>query len=244
MKHLGWLLLIALAGSASLAAQSPAETQQAPAVSEHPAASHEHGAPDELVMDGKVVGRRVPQKGGEICALCNQPIGASDPVYLVHGQRVPLHAAELAEPGVTARLETLLAQLRPRGAFLGAESAPAELSAGWFFFGIYVLIGLLFGALCAHRALNTGYNPISWFFVGLVLSLLGYLALLTRPKREVVAPAGIPSGLRKIAATYAPAACPKCGTENHPSAAQCLGCGAKLSPQLTSEVSRARLRAS
>ena len=244
MKYLGWLLLIVWAGAAGLAAQQPAEPQPAAAVSEHPAASDQHSAPDELVMDGKVVGRRVPQKAGEICALCNQPIGSSDPVYLVHGQRVPLHAAEMTEPGVTARLQTLLAQLRPRGAFLGAESAPAELSAGWFFFGVYVLIGLLFGALCAHRALNTGYNPITWFFAGLVFSLVGYAALLTRPKREVVAPAGIPSGLGKIAATYAPAPCPKCSTENHPSAAQCLGCGAKLSPQLTSEVSRAGLRAS
>jgi hypothetical protein len=162
---------------------------------------------------------------------------------MVHGQRVPLHAAEMAEPGAAARLQTLLAQLRPRGAFIG-ESAPAELSAGWFFFGVYVLIGLLFGALCAHRALHTGYNPISWFIAGLVFSALGYLVLLTRPKREVIAPAGIPSGLGKIAATYAPAACPKCGTENHPTAAQCLGCGASLHPQLTSEVSRAGLRAS
>lgn len=243
MKHWGWLLLILVAGAGSLAAQQPTEPQPAAAVSEQAATSHEHGGPEELVIDGHAVGHRVPQKGGEICALCNRRLGSDDPVYMVHGQRVPLHAAELAEPGVAARLQTLLAQLRPRGAFIG-ESAPAELSAGWFFFGVYVLIGLLFGALCAHRALHTGYNPISWFFAGLVFSVASYLILLTRPKRDVVAPAGIPTGLRKIAATYAPAACPKCGTENHPSAAQCLGCGAALQPQLTSEVSRAGLRTS
>jgi len=236
MKHWVWLLLMVLACCTSSAAQQPEEAQLPTGI------SHQHAAPDELVMDGKVVGKRVPPKDGEICALCNRPIGADDPVYLVHGQRVALHAAEMAEPGAAARLQTLLAQLRPRGAFIGAESAPAQLSAGWFLFGIYVLVGLLFGALCAHHALHTGYNPITWFFAGLVFSLPGYLVLLTRPKQEVVAPAGIPSGLRKIAATHAPAACPKCGTENHPSAAQCLGCGASLQPQLTSEVARAGLR--
>lgn len=236
MKHWGWRLLILFACSVSPATQP---TAARPLV----AAVDQSGVPDELVLYGRPVGQRVPQKSGEICALCNRPLGPNDPVYMVHGQRVPLHAAEMAEPGAAARLQTLLAQLRPRGAFIG-ESAPAELSAGWFFFGVYVLIGLLFGALCAHRALHMGYDPISWFFAGLVFSLLGYLVLLTRPKRDVVAPAGIPSGLRKIAATYAPAACPKCGTENHPTAAQCLGCGASLHPQLTSEVSRAGLRAS
>ena len=235
MKRWGWLLLTVVVFSASPAAQPAAARPLAAAVDQT-------DAPDELVLHGHVVGHRVPRKGGEICALCNQPLGPNDPVYMVHGQRVPLHAAELADPDAAARLQTLLAQLRPRGAFIG-ESAPAELSAGWFFFGVYVLIGLLFGALCAHRALHAGYNPISWFFAGLVSSALGYLVLLTRPKREVAAPAGIPSGLRKIAATYAPAACPKCGTENHPSATQCLGCGASFQPQLTSEVARAGLRA-
>ncbi len=37
-------------------------------------------------------------------------------------------------------------------------------------------------------------------------------------------------------------ACPKCGFTNHPSAIQCLGCGAKLAPHTTSEVARVGLR--
>ena len=100
-------------------------------------------------------------------------------------------------------------------------------------------MGLIFAAVCAHRALHTGYNPIQWFLIGLVFTAFGYLALLTRPRREVVAPAGIPPGLGKIALTYKPEPCAKCGYTNHPSAAQCLGCGAKLTPQMTSEVARA-----
>jgi hypothetical protein len=173
--------------------------------------------------------------------LCNQPVDEHDAVYLVQGQRVPLHVAEMNEHSAS-RLSALLAQLRPRGAFIG-ETPAVGLSPAWFYFGCYVLVGLLFGALCAHRALHTGYNPISWFFAGLAFNLLGYAVLRTRPRREVAAPAGIPHGLRKIAATYSPAACPACGTENHPSATECLGCHAKLTPQLRSEVARAGLRA-
>jgi hypothetical protein len=232
MKHPRWLVLVVLVFSAVLAA-----AQQQP---QAPSPSHE--SHDELVVDGKVVGKRVPHKPGDVCALCNQPTDPTDPTYLVHGQRVPLHAAEMKDPSAAGQLKGFLALLRPRGAFIG-QSAPAELSLGWFIFGLYFLGGLLFAAMGAHRALHTGYSPISWFFVGLVFSALGYLYLLTRPKREVVAPAGIPPGLGKISLTYAPQACPKCGTENHPSAAQCNGCKASLSPQLTSEVARAGLRA-
>jgi hypothetical protein len=49
-------------------------------------------------------------------------------------------------------------------------------------------------------------------------------------------------GLGKIAATHAPERCPKCGALNHPSAAQCLGCGAILSPGVEPEVRRVGLR--
>jgi hypothetical protein len=228
MKHPRWLILVVLVFSAALAAAQ----QQAP--------SSVHESHDELIVDGKAVGKRVPHKAGDICALCNQPTDANDPTYMVHGQRVPLHAAEMKDPSAASQLKGFLALLQPRGAFIG-QSASAELSLGWFIFGMYFLVGLLFAAMSAHRALNAGYSPISWFFVGLVFSAVGYLFLLTRPKREVLAPAGIPPGLGKISLTYNPQACPKCGTENHPSAAQCSGCKANLSPQMTSEVARAGL---
>jgi hypothetical protein len=232
MKHPRWLVFVVLLFSAALAT-----AQQQP---QAPSSLHDsHG---ELVVDGKVVGQRVPHKAGDICALCNRPTEAGDPTYLVHGQRVPLHADEMTDPSASSKLRGFLAQLQPRGAFIG-QSAPAELSLAWFYFGLYFLVGLLFAAVCAHRALHAGYNPISWFFIGLAFTAFGYLYVLTRPKREVEAPAGIPRGLRKISSTYAPQACPKCGTENHPSAAQCSGCKAALSPQLTSEVARAGLSA-
>lgn len=196
------------------------------------------GLPQEVIVEGQVIGRRVPVQAGETCAQCNRPVGAADVAYRVRGQRVALHAREV-ESNLRAQLERLVAQLQPRGAFIGGAGEKIGLSSIWFYAGVYVLLGLIFGAIAAHRALNLGHSAMSWFLVGFLLTLPGYLYLLTRPKREVQAPSGIPAGLRKIAATYAPEACAACGAENHPSAEQCAGCGAKLAPQVVSEVTRA-----
>jgi len=144
-------------------------------------------------------------------------------------------------------------RLKPLGgALLGADSNQPgmtnragndqpNVSRVWIYGGLYVLLGLVFAAICAHRALHVGYSPWAWFWLGLVLNAFAYLLLLTRPKREVRAPAGVPLGLGKIAATHAPQRCPKCGAFNHPSALRCLGCGASLSPGVESEVSRVGL---
>jgi hypothetical protein len=229
------LLLLAFAGLLSNA-QSPPETaaQRTPVM--------EQGrAPEEVVAEGKVIGRRVPTVKGEICAQCLQPLGENDAAYQVQGQRIALHHHEV-ESDLGAQLQRLVAAIQPRGAFLGAGAEGAGISQFWFFAGLYVLAGLVFGALAAHRALNSGYGAVRWFFVGFLLTLPGYLYLLTRPKREVAAPAGVPPGLKKIAATYSPVACVACGTENHPSAAECSGCKKKLEPRIASEVARAGVR--
>ena len=197
-------------------------------------------APEELVLDGRVVGRRVPVERGDICLICNQPVGANDAVYLIQGQRVPLHYAAHHE-ALGPQLAALLVQLKPRGAFLGAVEQHTRLSWKWFAAGLYVLGALVFAGLAAHRALHAGHNPVAWFAVGLAFSAVGYLWLLTRPRRAVFAPAGVPGGWRKIAATRAPEACPACGMLNHPSATQCLGCGRRLEPKTVSEVARAGL---
>jgi hypothetical protein len=127
----------------------------------------------------------------------------------------------------------------PRGAFLGAGAEQGGLNAVWFWLGCYVLAGLVFGALAAHRALQTGNRALPWFFAGLLFSLPGYLFLLTRPKREVTAPGGVPVGLKKMGTTYEPTPCVRCGEMNHPAATECIGCGGKLTPRVASEVHRA-----
>jgi hypothetical protein len=129
-------------------------------------------------------------------------------------------------------------QPAPRGAFLGAGEN-AGMSSLWFWAGLYVVAGLVFGALAAHRALQTGNRAFAWFGVGFVLTLPGYLYLLTRPKQQMAAPAGVPRGMGRIAVTSSPQPCPQCGATNHPAARLCIGCGTKLEPRFESEAQRA-----
>ena len=104
-----------------------------------------------------------------------------------------------------------------------------------------MLVGLIFAALSAQHALRGGYNPLTALLLGLRLNVLGYSFVITRPRLEVKAPAGVPAGLHKIPTTYDPQPCPGCGSENHPSATRCLSCGSALSPQIASEVEKAGL---
>lgn len=236
------ILLALAAGSAETVQQIPLERtlhhEDQPA-----RGSNSTGAPQELVVADKVVGRRIEAKLGEICLVCNQPIRAGDATYLVKGQRVPIHLGE-CDRQLRADPQNILPRLRPRGAFLGAGHDELALSNLWFFAGLYVVLGMIFAALCAHRALHAGHSPVAWFGVGLALHAFGYLLLLTRPKREIDAPAGVPPGLCKIAATHPPQPCPGCGAANHPSAGECIGCGQKLQPAIESEVKRVGLRTS
>ena len=95
-----------------------------------------------------------------------------------------------------------LVRLRPKGgAFLGTDGH-LGLTNAWLYAGLYVLVGLIFAALCAQHALHAGYSPLTGLLLGLAFNVLGYLFVLARPKRELKAPAGVPLGLRKIPATY------------------------------------------
>jgi hypothetical protein len=198
-------------------------------------------ANDLIVLADHTTVRPVPAKPGDICFQCGHAIGLRDPVYDVNGHRIPLHLAEHERdlPGQLYRLST---RFEPSGAFLQAAARETGLSPFWFLFGCYVLLGLLFAALCAHRALHKGLHPWAWFLAGLFLNLFAFGALLLWPARSLVAVAGVPAGLHKISLTHAPKHCPKCGGENHPAARACAGCGAALHPSLESEVARAGLR--
>jgi hypothetical protein len=176
---------------------------------------------------------RLAPRRGEICFLCNQPIEATDIVYQIDGQRMPVHTAA-CDDKYRAQPQRWLARLKARGAFLGAVPDRRSLSPGWFLAGLYVLTGLVFAGVSAHRALHSGYRPARWFFTALALNAPAYFYLLTRPKQ----PSQAPSGLRKVALTSAPQACPQCGDPNHPTADVCLGCGARLNPGFRSEVTR------
>jgi len=178
---------------------------------------------------------KLEPRPGEICFLCNERIAATDLVYQVEGQRMPVHRVAcddtyLAEP------QRWLVRLKARGAFLGAVPDRRALSPVWFVAGVYLLAGLVFAGASAHRALHTGHRPATWFFAGLALNAPAYLYLLTRPPGTLSGAA--PPGLRKMAATSEPQPCKHCGVTNHPAATLCLGCGARLEPRVVSEASR------
>ncbi len=195
--------------------------------------------PEELSTNATV--QRVTPAPGEVCTVCDQPVKSGDLVYLVDGQRVPVHAGD-CDAALRANPQRWLARLRPRGgAFLGTD-ARVGLTNAWLYAGLYVLVGLLFAAVCAQRALRAGYSPLTGLLLGLAFNVLGYLFVITRPKRQVKAPAGVPAGLHKIPTTYKPQPCPWCGGGNHPSATKCASCGSPLAPQIGSEVEKAGLR--
>ena len=113
--------------------------------------------------------------------MCDKTVGATDRVYEVEGQRVPVHMGA-CDNAFRRAPEHFLARLKPRGAFLGAEpNLGPNVSLGWFAFGIYVLLGLVFGAFCAYRAVNHALRPWPWFLAGFFLNVFGFLALVTRP---------------------------------------------------------------
>ena len=183
-------------------AKSVQQTAQQPSA-QSPKASEP--MPDVVDLGNQAEAKRVPYKPGDICLACNNPIHEHDPVYVVNGQRIPIHQQEVSKD-LPGQLKQLLALIQPRGAFIGAQQAQRALSNIWFWSGLYILVGLVFGAFCAHRALQTGYGALGWFLAGLAINVFAFLALRMRPRREIVAPAGIPPGLGKIAATYSPEA--------------------------------------
>jgi len=186
----------------------------------------------------------VEPRAGETCIVCDKAVAATDRVYEVEGQRVPVHKGA-CDHAFRRAPEHFLARLKPRGAFLGAEpNLGPNFSLGWFAFGIYVLLGLVFGAFCAYRAVNHSLKPWPWFLAGFLLNVFGFLALVTRRAGDSrMAAAGLPPGLVKVPTTYSPRVCPRCGEMNHPSATSCVGCGNKFEPLVTSEVARTALGA-
>lgn len=198
--------------------------------------------PDEVTLaDGTKVERGTP-KPGDICISCNHPVGDRDAVFIVRGHRLPIHLSEI-QTDVGAQLSQLVGRLEPQSAlFQVSERNPAR-SILWLLAGSYILMALIFAALSSQRALMKGHSPSLWLALGLVFHVFAYAVLLALPERGVEAPAGIPKGLKKIAATHQPVPCPNCGQLNHPSATKCIGCGGTLVARISSEVGRAGLRA-
>ena len=193
---------------------------------------------------GRVGGQtysRVPAKSSELCTVCGAELTSDDVALIVRGRRTPLCRAHVET--FLNDLERSFYSKQPRGALFQEDmaappgTAQGGISQGWFFFGLLVLSGLIFGGLSGYRALSMGLPPLAPFFIGFFLNLPGFLYVISR--RAGQDQGQVPKGLVKVPETLAPAACPACGEVNHPTARKCLGCGEELHPSQQSEVARA-----
>ena len=230
-------IMILMVCSVNSAAQSPVQTHPWAKIQTVTRGSAGSG-PRALMVDGKVIGKRIETPPGMVCVVCDKPIGRDDFAFLVNRQKVAVHrlncyAELLGHP------YRFLGILQPHGALLGAGAEESKDSLGWFLAGLYILAGLVFAALCAQQALHSGRSPVAWFGWGLVFNVFGYLLLLTRPLRPAEGLTRVPAGLGKVHVTREPSSCPECGKTNHPSAARCAGCDARLDPSSESEVEKA-----
>ena len=180
--------------------------------------------------------RQIPVKDGDVCVVCDKPLGKDGLAILYKGRRVPFFNREqfrifLDNPA------KYFAKLQPRTALFD-ENAVAQKSMqfGWLFFGVWVTIALICGAISAGIALRKGLPPVKWFFVGLIGSVFGLIFAAIQPAKEKVE---LPEKLAKISTTPAPQPCPNCGEYNHPTAKKCANCGKTLTPATESEVHRA-----
>ena len=183
----------------------------------------------------KLLSKTVPVEEGDRCVVCNRPLGPADKVYLVAGRRVGV--MKEMEKEFFADASSYLARLQPQSGLFSSEKNPAKsgVSNSWLYLGVYVILGLAFSALSAHRAMNAGQPVFRWFTAGLFLNVLAYLALLVRTTQDSRAEQRY-AGAVKIPTTTEPVACPECDSLNHPSARSCLKCGAQLTPSAISEV--------
>jgi hypothetical protein len=189
--------------------------------------------------------------GNGWCISCDRPAppGAITEVY--KGRRITV-CNEVCREHWHANRDALFASLQARGALFDEKAMPADeqasqpsLFSGWFWFGVWVLAGLICGAIGAYVALGRGLPPLPWLLAGLAFNVVALLVLATRPRGDLSRlPEGVPEGLRKIPATHEPLACARCGNANHPSARRCSRCGAALSPEIASEVEKTERGAS
>lgn len=185
--------------------------------------------------------KRLEPKPGDRCVVCGTPLDQDDVVLQVRGRRVPLKEAMV--DSFLHHREKYFSELQPRSALFQENLnvpfgvAQGGISLGWFLFGSYVLVALIFAGMSGYVALHKGLAPIPHFFVGLFFSVLGCLYVLTRPNQAEEG--RVPPGLVKIPSTHKPLPCSKCGNLNHPTAKQCSACGNTLQPALESEAERA-----
>lgn len=176
---------------------------------------------------------------GEQCIVCGQTIDGLEVVEVRYKGRSFFVAAKMLDE-LKGDPDTYFEKLQARSALFDERAMEGRrTSSGWLYFGVYVLVGLVFAALCGYLAVSRSLAPIPWFFAGLAGNVVALAVLLATPRGDASAlPAGVPAGLAKVPVTRLPVPCPSCGTSNHPAAAACSGCGTGLAPALEPETAR------
>jgi len=173
---------------------------------------------------------------GEQCLVCSQRIEGETAVEIRYKGRV-FYVKQSMLDTFRADPDAYFRKLQARsGLFDEAAMEGPSMHKGWLWAGVYVAIGLLFGALCASIALGRGRSAPAWFFAGLVGNVVAVAVLLVRTSAADAPVAAERLGfLGRVASTRAPRTCPRCGASNHPSAEACSSCGTGLEPLAPSE---------
>ena len=176
---------------------------------------------------------------GEQCIVCGLAIEGLEIVEVRYKGRTFYVASKMLSD-FEADPDLHFQKLQARSALFDERSMEGRrVRPGWLYFGAYVLLGLVFAAVCGYLAISRSLEPLPWFFAGLAGNVAALAVLLVTPRGDpTAAPAGVPSGLVKVPATHASVACPSCGASNHPAASACSGCGAALTPALEPETAR------
>ncbi len=166
----------------------------------------------------------VEVKEGDVCIVSGQNIGPDDVVIEHKSSRFPLKKEAL--PLFLANPGKYLSQKQPKGALFSIETHESKrLSKAWLILGIYILVGLIFGALTVQKALAKKYRPGLWFFMGLFFNVLAYIIILSKGEASLSEQEEVSSELFR---STQPIFCPECGNENHPSAQSCTECQSPL----------------
>lgn len=175
---------------------------------------------------------------GEQCLVCRQLIHDGDIVEVRYKGRTFHVAAKMLDEFKADPDRYFYAMQARSGLFDEASTETPQMSMGWLGFGTYVLLGLIFGAICGYAALNRGLPGMRWFMAGFIGGVFGLIAFFVT-QRGARRLDGDARGLSKIPVTSSPVDCPTCGESNHPTAPACSACGRSLNPTAQPETARA-----
>ena len=178
------------------------------------------------------------------CLVCGKSHNNADHKINYKGMGIPLCSSGCLEHYKDAKsdrkLDPITAKIEPRAALFQDDSNPKDpLAKLFFWFGYYVLFGLVFGGATSYLAIQKGCNPWSSFLFGFLLNILGFVVVFMKPKQKMQFSS---EGLTKVPKTRNEIFCSKCGHSNHPSAKNCNECGQKTKGSIRSEVQAVGLR--